>query len=41
MGSMYLLHASMTEYVLFFGSAVETSGHSGKCYIQRFSFKLH
>lgn len=30
MGSMYLLHASMTEYVLFFGSAVETSGHSGR-----------
>ena len=29
MGSFYLLHASLTEYVLFFGTAVDTSGHSG------------
>ena len=29
MGSMCLLHASLTEYVLFFGSAVDTVGHSG------------
>jgi len=31
MGAMYLLHASLTEYVLFFGAAVDTSGHSGGC----------
>ncbi|MEE6511163.1 hypothetical protein FKM82_017624 [Ascaphus truei] len=30
MGSMCLLHASLTEYVLLFGTAVDTSGHSGR-----------
>ena len=30
MGSMCLVHASLTEYVLFFGSAVDTVGHSGE-----------
>lgn len=30
MGSMCLLHASLTEYVLLFGTAVDTTGHSGK-----------
>ncbi|KXS12007.1 ERG2 and sigma1 receptor-like protein [Gonapodya prolifera JEL478] len=30
MGSFLLLHASLTEYILLFGTAVPTSGHSGR-----------
>ncbi|KAJ1211265.1 hypothetical protein NDU88_006626 [Pleurodeles waltl] len=30
MGSMCLLHASLTEYILLFGTALDTGGHSGR-----------
>lgn len=40
MGSFTLIHASLSEYILFFGSALGTTGHSGRYWGDIYDFLL-
>lgn len=41
MGSMKILHASLTEYVLFFGTGIHSSGNSGIYQFSQLTSKIN
>ena len=40
MGQIHLLHASLTEYILIFGTPIGTEGHSGRYRTEVYDFVL-
>ena len=40
MGALCLLHASLSEYVIFFGSPIGTEGHSGRYVTEVYDFMM-
>lgn len=40
MGAVYILHASLTEYLILFGTPVGTEGHSGRFIVDDFFFVM-